>query len=86
VTEALRTLKLQADLFIIDEAHRNTSARASDSPRALWAEEAVIELPARRRLYMTATPRTWDAEADAEELTFPERRGEVRAGRLRAVL
>jgi superfamily II DNA or RNA helicase len=64
VTKALQALSRQADLFVIDETHRNTSARASDSPRAQWAEEAVINLPARRRLYMTATPRTWDAESD----------------------
>jgi superfamily II DNA or RNA helicase len=64
VTKALRKLRLQADLFAIDEAHRNTSARASGGRQALWSEEAVINLPARRRLYMTATPRTWSAEAD----------------------
>ena len=64
VIEALQALSLQADLFVIDETHRNTSARTSDSPRALWAEEAVINLPARRRLYMTATPRTWEADSD----------------------
>ena len=65
VTRALRKLRLQADLFAIDEAHRNTSARASHGSRqALWSEEAVINLPARRRLYMTATPRTWNAEGD----------------------
>ncbi len=63
VTDALRALSLQADLFVVDETHRNTSARTSNSPRALWAEQAVIELPARRRLYMTATPRTWGAKA-----------------------
>jgi superfamily II DNA or RNA helicase len=57
VTEALGNLGLMADLFVVDEAHRNTAVCEADV-RAFWAEEAVANMPAARRLYMTATPRS----------------------------
>ena len=57
VTEALVKLGLVADLFIVDEAHRNTAVRQADV-KAFWAEEAVTNVPAALRLYMTATPRS----------------------------
>jgi superfamily II DNA or RNA helicase/DNA-binding transcriptional regulator YiaG len=68
VTAALNRLGLLADLFVIDEAHRNTSVRPV-GVKAVWAEEAVKALPAARRLYMTATPRTWTSDDDAEPVT-----------------
>ncbi|MFF9403658.1 Helicase associated domain protein [Streptomyces sp. NPDC014744] len=45
-------------LVIIDEAHRS-----SGSTNKQWAMiHKDTEIPARRRLYMTATPRTWEHE------------------------
>ena len=63
VTEALVKLGLVADLFIVDEAHRNTAVRLADV-KAFWAEEAVTKLPAARRFYITATPRSTFGKAD----------------------
>ena len=57
VTEALVKLGRMADLFIVDEAHRNTAVRRADV-QAYWAEEAVANVPAARRFYITATPRS----------------------------
>ncbi len=57
VTETLVKLGLAADLFIIDEAHRNTAVRLADV-KAFWADEAVSNVPAARRFFITATPRT----------------------------
>jgi superfamily II DNA or RNA helicase len=65
VTEALVKLGLVADLFIVDEAHRNTAVRRADV-EAYWAEEAVTKLPAARRFYLTATPRSTFDEADPD--------------------
>jgi superfamily II DNA or RNA helicase len=65
VTEALGNLGLMADLFIVDEAHRNTAVRQADV-RAFWAEEAVADMHAARRLYMTATPRSSLDTADGD--------------------
>ncbi|MFB0631631.1 DEAD/DEAH box helicase family protein [Streptomyces sp. AB3(2024)] len=43
------------DLVVVDEAHRT-----SGSAGKAWADVHRQEvIPARRRLYMTATPRTW---------------------------
>jgi superfamily II DNA or RNA helicase len=57
VTKALVKLGLVADLFIVDEAHRNTAVRLADV-KAFWAEEAVTNVPAARRFFITATPRS----------------------------
>ncbi|MGE7391584.1 Helicase associated domain protein [Streptomyces sp. NPDC004126] len=55
------------DLMVVDEAHRT-----SGSAGKAWAEVHRQEvIPARRRLYMTATPRVW-----AER---PRTRAEIRA-------
>ncbi|WP_351233272.1 Helicase associated domain protein [Streptomyces sp. NPDC002133] len=57
------------NLIVVDEAHR-TSGRAG-KPWAVVHDNTRI--PAERRLYMTATPRVWQAgEVDEEE---PGRRG-----------
>ncbi|AJF70515.1 helicase (plasmid) [Streptomyces vietnamensis] len=57
------------NLIIVDEAHR-TSGRTG-KPWAVVHDN--IRIPAERRLYMTATPRVWQAgEADEDE---PGRRG-----------
>ncbi|MFF0747179.1 Helicase associated domain protein [Streptomyces sp. NPDC004111] len=61
------------DLMVVDEAHR-TSGDAS-KPWAAVHDQAKI--PAVRRLYMTATPRIWEAAEDA-------RRGGREAPRLLA--
>ncbi|GAA2345483.1 DEAD/DEAH box helicase [Streptomyces kunmingensis] len=45
------------DLVVVDEAHR-TSGDAGKPWAAVHDQE---QLPARRRLYMTATPRVWEA-------------------------
>jgi superfamily II DNA or RNA helicase len=69
VTEALVKLGLMADLFIGDEAHRNTAVRLADV-KAFWAEEALTKLPAARRFYITATPRSNFDAADGRARTI----------------
>lgn len=57
------------DLVIIDEAHRTCSA-FGDGWGTIHDDDAV---PAKIRLYMTATPRVWGAPARDELLPFMER-------------
>ncbi|MFF5494509.1 Helicase associated domain protein [Streptomyces aquilus] len=47
-------------LMIIDEAHRTSG----DGLRPWAAVHDQAQLPAERRLYMTATPRVWEAEGE----------------------
>lgn len=72
------------DLLVIDEAHR-TSGNAAKA----WASvHDQARIPAERRLYMTATPRLWEAGpgavADDEESsdTVPQSGGEALGGRV----
>ncbi|MET9438060.1 Helicase associated domain protein [Streptomyces sp. NPDC006551] len=51
------------DLAVIDEAHR-TAGRLGKAWAAIHHDDQV---PARHRLYLTATPRIWDADADADQ-------------------
>uniref|UniRef100_A0AAU3GLU8 Helicase associated domain protein n=1 Tax=Streptomyces sp. NBC_01401 TaxID=2903854 RepID=A0AAU3GLU8_9ACTN len=57
------------DLVIIDEAHRTCSA-FGDGWGTIHDDAAV---PAKIRLYMTATPRVWSASAPTELLPLMER-------------
>ncbi|WP_267246159.1 DEAD/DEAH box helicase [Streptomyces sp. PR69] len=50
------------DLVVVDEAHR-TAGRLGKAWAAIHHDDQV---PARRRLYLTATPRIWDADADRD--------------------
>ncbi|GAA0670243.1 DEAD/DEAH box helicase [Streptomyces thermocarboxydovorans] len=50
------------DLIVVDEAHR-TAGRLGKAWAAVHHDDQV---PAARRLYLTATPRIWDADADRE--------------------
>lgn len=52
------------DLMIIDEAHRTSGDGAK--PWAAVHDQARV--PAVRRLYMTATPRVWEAEGETPRL------------------
>ncbi|MEW1762292.1 Helicase associated domain protein [Streptomyces cyaneofuscatus] len=68
------------DLLVVDEAHR-TSGNAAKA----WAcVHDQARIPAERRLYMTATPRLWEAgpgmAADSEEL--PAEGGDALGGKL----
>ncbi|MEU3693184.1 DEAD/DEAH box helicase [Streptomyces narbonensis] len=49
------------DLVVVDEAHR-TAGRLGKAWAAVHHDD---QIPARHRLYLTATPRIWDADADA---------------------
>ncbi|GAB2766691.1 DEAD/DEAH box helicase [Streptomyces bullii] len=53
------------DLIVVDEAHR-TAGRLGKSWAAVHHDDQV---PAARRLYLTATPRIWDADADQDDDT-----------------
>ncbi|RZD77663.1 DEAD/DEAH box helicase [Streptomyces albidoflavus] len=53
------------DLVVVDEAHR-TAGRLGKSWAAVHHDDQV---PAARRLYLTATPRIWDADADKDDNT-----------------
>jgi superfamily II DNA or RNA helicase len=53
------------DLIVVDEAHR-TAGRLGKSWAAIHHDDQV---PAARRLYLTATPRIWDADADQDDDT-----------------
>ncbi|MEU9383583.1 Helicase associated domain protein [Streptomyces sp. NPDC048279] len=53
------------DLVVVDEAHR-TAGRLGKAWAAVHHDDQV---PAARRLYLTATPRIWDAGADQDEDT-----------------
>ncbi|MFH8670283.1 Helicase associated domain protein [Streptomyces anulatus] len=75
------------DLVVIDEAHR-TSGNGSKAWASVHHQDRI---PAARRLYMTATPRLWEAgprttdgeEADGDELGAADvPGGEVLGGRL----
>ncbi|MFI0511184.1 Helicase associated domain protein [Streptomyces sp. WSLK1-5] len=48
------------DLMVVDEAHRTSG----DGLRPWAAVHDQAQLPAERRLYMTATPRVWEAEGE----------------------
>ncbi|MET8855545.1 Helicase associated domain protein [Streptomyces sp. NPDC004579] len=56
LAEALRTLGAEADIVVHDEAHHLTGVSDYTTRRIL---DAAV-MPARRRLFMTATPRTDD--------------------------
>lgn len=70
VAVALKHAGVEADLVICDEAHRLTGR-----PRAEF--RAVLDdtaLPARRRVFLTATPveaAAWGADVDVDEVTAP---------------
>ncbi|MFI0162111.1 Helicase associated domain protein [Streptomyces albidoflavus] len=53
------------DLVVVDEAHR-TAGRLGKSWAAVHHDDQV---PAARRLYLTATPRIWAADADKDDDT-----------------
>ncbi|MGW6958761.1 Helicase associated domain protein [Streptomyces chartreusis] len=50
------------DLVVVDEAHR-TAGRLGKAWAAVHHDDQV---PAARRLYLTATPRVWDADAEQD--------------------
>ncbi|MFQ6144425.1 Helicase associated domain protein [Streptomyces seoulensis] len=52
------------DLMVVDEAHRTSG----DAGRPWAAVHDQSQLPAVRRLYMTATARVWEAEGDVPRL------------------
>ncbi|MCD9904316.1 DEAD/DEAH box helicase family protein [Streptomyces sp. MT29] len=71
------------DLLIIDEAHRTSG----DASKAWASVHDQTRIPAERRLYMTATPRLWEAgpaapDDDTEPGTAPQGVGEALGGRL----
>ncbi|MFF3531297.1 Helicase associated domain protein [Streptomyces rubiginosohelvolus] len=75
------------DLVVIDEAHRTSG----DGSKAWASVHHQDRIPAARRLYMTATPRLWEAgprtteeEADGDQLGTADAPGggEVLGGRL----
>ncbi|MGW7210489.1 Helicase associated domain protein [Streptomyces sp. NPDC054837] len=51
-------------LLVVDEAHRTSG----DGLRPWAAVHDQAQLPAERRLYMTATPRVWEAEGERPRL------------------
>ena len=60
VSDALLAEQLTADLCICDEAHRTTGVNISGRDESNFTKVHRNELiPARRRLYMTATPRLY---------------------------
>ncbi|MCX5402385.1 DEAD/DEAH box helicase [Streptomyces sp. NBC_00102] len=50
-------------LVVVDEAHR-TAGRLGKAWAAVHHDD---QIPAHHRLYLTATPRIWDADADADQ-------------------
>ncbi|OIV38704.1 helicase [Mangrovactinospora gilvigrisea] len=68
------------DLLIIDEAHRSSG----DAAKAWAAVHDQDRIPAKRRLYMTATPRLWQAPPGSAEQEDGRGRG-GRRGRGAAV-
>ncbi|WST91010.1 Helicase associated domain protein (plasmid) [Streptomyces anulatus] len=74
------------DLLVVDEAHRTSG----DGSKAWASVHHQDRIPAARRLYMTATPRLWEAgprtteeEADGDQLGAADvPGGEVLGGRL----
>lgn len=65
------------DLMILDEAHRTATVRAGgESPFTKVHHDAHV--PARRRLYMTATPRVWEVEGGTGKGTAARGRGRRR--------
>ncbi|GAA2904669.1 DEAD/DEAH box helicase [Streptomyces mexicanus] len=52
------------DLMVVDEAHRSSG----DAGKPWAAVHDQARVPAERRLYMTATPRVWEAEGDTSRL------------------
>ncbi|MFL0028477.1 Helicase associated domain protein [Streptomyces sp. NBUL23] len=75
------------DLLVVDEAHRTSG----DGSKAWASVHHQDRIPAARRLYMTATPRLWEAgprtteeEADGDQLGAADAPddGEVLGGRL----
>ncbi|MFD3641554.1 DEAD/DEAH box helicase [Streptomyces griseus] len=75
------------DLLVVDEAHRTSG----DGSKAWASVHHQDRIPAARRLYMTATPRLWEAgprtteeEADGDQLGAADASdgGEVLGGRL----
>ncbi|MFI8076262.1 Helicase associated domain protein [Streptomyces sp. NPDC086033] len=53
------------DLIVVDEAHR-TAGRLGKAWAAVHHND---QMPAARRLYLTATPRIWDADTDQDDDT-----------------
>ncbi|WSC97107.1 Helicase associated domain protein (plasmid) [Streptomyces sp. NBC_01754] len=72
------------DLLVVDEAHRSSG----DASKAWASVHDQVRIPAERRLYMTATPRLWEAgpgvaDGDEEETgAAPQSGGEALGGRL----
>ncbi|MFE3519694.1 Helicase associated domain protein [Streptomyces sp. NPDC059166] len=56
------------DLLVVDEAHRTSG----DGSKAWASVHHQDRIPAARRLYMTATPRLWEAGPRAEETDVDE--------------
>ncbi|MGW2080587.1 Helicase associated domain protein [Streptomyces sp. NPDC001939] len=52
------------DLVVVDEAHRTSG----DAGRPWAAVHDQEQIPARRRLYMTATPRVWEAGGETPRM------------------
>ncbi|MFE6886652.1 Helicase associated domain protein [Streptomyces sp. NPDC057694] len=52
------------DLVVVDEAHRTSG----DTGKPWAAVHDQQQVPARRRLYMTATPRVWEAGGDTPRM------------------
>lgn len=72
------------DLLVVDEAHRTSG----DGSKAWASVHHQDRIPAARRLYMTATPRLWEAgpgaavDAGEEADAIPPGGGEALGGRL----
>ncbi|OIV39501.1 helicase [Mangrovactinospora gilvigrisea] len=64
------------DLLIIDEAHRSSG----DAAKAWAAVHDQQRIPAKRRLYMTATPRLWKAAPNVAEQAQKREEGRRRGG------
>jgi predicted helicase len=68
LAEAAAAAGVTFDLIVADDAHHIASHRTSAMTKAILDDES---LPARRRLFLTATPRTWETGA----LRTAKRRG-----------
>ncbi|KNE83340.1 Helicase associated domain protein [Streptomyces xinghaiensis] len=68
LAQALRDSGLAADLAVLDEAHHLAGRPDFTTRRVL--DDAY--LPARRRLFMTATPRIYDARAETGALSMDD--------------
>ncbi|MEV1026941.1 Helicase associated domain protein [Streptomyces sp. NPDC050264] len=64
------------DLVVVDEAHRTSG----DAGKPWAAVHDQQQIPAQRRLYMTATPRVWEAGGDAPRMVASMDRDSVLFG------